>query len=86
MGCRFLMSSVCKTISPFAFNKIAFLIYEKYSHSLMGFEALDYISIHKKFFFTPSSKFVQQVEAKSGELRDLDAIKSSGLTGQQGAF
>lgn len=51
----------------------------------MGFEALDYISIQKKSF-PPSSKFVQQLEAKSRELRDLDAIKGSGLTGQWGAL
>ena len=42
-----------KTISPFAFNKISLLLYEKYSHGLMGFEALDYISVHKKYFPPP---------------------------------
>lgn len=56
----------------------------------MGFEALDYISIHKKSPHptpTPSSKFVQQNGSqKSGELHDLDAIKGSGLTGQWGAL
>lgn len=52
----------------------------------MGFEALDYISIHKKSSPPPSSKFVQQMEAKSRELSDLDAIKGSGLTRQRGAL
>lgn len=74
-------------LSAFAFNKISFLIYEKYSHSLMGFEALDYIAIHKKSPRLPSSaKFVQHMEAKSGELRDQDATKGSGLSGQWGAL
>lgn len=36
VGYHFLMSSVCKNLSPFALNKISFLIYEKYSHSLNG--------------------------------------------------
>lgn len=72
VGCHFLMSTVCKTTSPFAFNKISFLIYEKYSHCLMGFEALDYIPVHKK---SHPLKFVQQMKATSGELHDLDAIR-----------
>lgn len=51
----------------------------------MGFEALDYISIHKKSF-PLSSKFVQQMEAKFRALSDLDAIRGSGLTRQPGAL
>lgn len=43
----------------------------------MGFEALDYISVHKKSSHPPPnspSKFVRQLETASGELQDVDAI------------
>lgn len=36
------------------------------------------ISLYTKALPSPSSKFVQQVETKSKELSDLDAIKVSG--------
>lgn len=58
-------------------TKYLFVNYEKYSHSLMGFEALDYISVHKKSSHPPPnspSKFVRQLETASGELQDVDAI------------
>lgn len=48
----------------------------------MGFEALDYISVHKKSFQSSFSKW----KPKSRELHDLDAIRGSGPAGQWGAL
>lgn len=41
----------------------------------MGFEALDYISVHKKSFFPPLLSLFSKWKPKSGELHDLDAIR-----------
>lgn len=50
----------------------------------MGFEALDYISIHKKSFSPPPQSLFSKW--KSGELRDQDAIKGSGPAEPWGAL
>lgn len=85
VGCHFLMSYVCKTLSPFAFNKISFSFIKNIP--TVEWDLRHWIiSLYTKKVFFPSLKFVQQIEAKSGELLDLDAIKGSGPTGQWGAL
>lgn len=42
-------------------TKYLFVNYEKYSHSLMGFEALDYISVHKKSSHPPTPQLSLKV-------------------------